>query len=1063
MRALAVALAAVVTAALVVIVVNQGPADPRRPAIGPGSPPTELLGSPRADASTTEREPDVDDPPRTDRVASTVDLTIEVLASRNPAAKAEARLLRWTPEIDAQARGPTGIPHEAIASLLERHQTDRYGRVRVEKPTYPLYVCAAPDGHQPRGALLESAPDTGVISLDCPPSTPLDVTVRDPAGTAVVGAKVTAQANFFADWYRGKRGVDNDRVTGMLVRFEATTDANGKCRFTSLADGDNLLAASASSTSAEEDYAVLPWNREIEFTLHLAGTIRGTVLDALTGQAVPGAVAASYFATQQRDDLWCGRVTTNARGGFEISTRANATAFGVRVVATGYATYVERHEAPRAGEERYLEVHLAPEAAVEGVVMGPDGDAVAGATVQAWRSDNGDWLGMDLSASDGSYRIIGLDPRHRYAVIAAKEGYGRHDVASVAPGRIDLHLGRVARLRGRVVADSLTRLEGSARIIRRNRDGSEPHTVSIDPESGAFESQEIIPGEYRVDVFVRGAAPLFAEVVVDAGESVLREFALEAGAPLAGRVVDAASGNAVAGAVIRLGDANERGRVHATFDGVEATTDAHGNFELEHVPTKSIVMLVAEANGFAPSWVAVTPPFFDATVLRLERPSTLVIRHVGPTSLTSGFSVQVSGDSIIAQTRTSAFGDPITFENLSAGLCDVYIHVRQEESFGAQVMHREATLVTGATRTVEFSIGEPGRVLGRVLTSGPLTFKNRYFVTASSPSEPSRSRHVDVSPDGTFEIRGLEADTYDFVLRHLSSNVHHVARRVLTVVEGIDQRLDLEVRATGIRGVVRLSSGDAGRGATVRYQRAETASEDRDVITDGSTRTRGDGAYEAIGLHPGLHGVIVEAPGHATARGYVDVADSGEPTKLDFTLVREAAIRVRVRDADGGPVANAELFVVPENTNDFPWFRSLFTDESGCREVPALHAGKYRVTPMRAGFFPTREWIVTRTGQMAHVEATMRRGLALEVRLGDDAIDCTVQVRDVSTGETLDVWLARQYCKSSTGSPLADASGRLVLEPVPADLLEVTANGKTLEVDLGESDGPAVVSFVEDG
>ncbi|HEY3365382.1 MAG TPA: carboxypeptidase-like regulatory domain-containing protein [Symbiobacteriaceae bacterium] len=80
---------------------------------------------------------------------------------------------------------------------------------------------------------------------------------------------------------------------------------------------------------------------------------------------------------------------------------------------------------------RTANLQLAPVGSVTGIIFGPDGWPVAGATISLWHEGAVAPAATVLTGTDGSYAFGSLKPGERYAVSAAADGY---TPSSLAPG-----------------------------------------------------------------------------------------------------------------------------------------------------------------------------------------------------------------------------------------------------------------------------------------------------------------------------------------------------------------------------------------------------------------------------------------------------------------------------------------------------------------------------------------------------------------------------------------------------------------------------------------------------
>ncbi len=205
------------------------------------------------------------------------------------------------------------------------------------------------------------------------------------------------------------------------------------------------------------------------------------------------------------------------------------------------------------------------------------------------------------------------------------------------------------------------------------------------------------------------------------------------------------------------------------------------------------------------------------------------------------------------------------------------------------------------------------------------------------------------------------------------------------------------------------------------------------------------GRYLVWGLHPDFpssHVAQVQAPAR----------------DLSLTFSAGARLSGRVVQADGSPVANYDLLVIPEETAELPLSRSVRGREEGTRnrvndpagafEVAGLHAGRYDVLVTTAS---------GGAGRAAGIDLSEGQSRELLIRLGE-SVRLRGKVIDGETGQPLPelgVTLTRigEHVLTRT-----DANGSFALERlVPGRTVGVHVRGtpgyvsETREVSLSEA------------
>jgi len=161
--------------------------------------------------------------------------------------------------------------------------------------------------------------------------------------------------------------------------------------------------------------------------------IRGRVLDADSGQAVQGAWVFTE-PTETHDVPIHEAVVTNAEGAFALDAR-HPGSHAVRVQAPGYLP----QDASISARDEMQEILLYRGGSIQGVVRADSGEPIQGARVWcAPRSNRAAWPNLRTSipahgsspgseaasSAAGEFLLQGLDPTIKYAIRAAKSGWG---------------------------------------------------------------------------------------------------------------------------------------------------------------------------------------------------------------------------------------------------------------------------------------------------------------------------------------------------------------------------------------------------------------------------------------------------------------------------------------------------------------------------------------------------------------------------------------------------------------------------------------------------------------
>jgi hypothetical protein len=274
--------------------------------------------------------------------------------------------------------------------------------------------------------------------------------------------------------------------------------------------------------------------------------------------------------------------------------------------------------------------------------------------------------------------------------------------------------------------------------------------------------------------------------------------------------------------------------------------------------------------------------------------------------------------------------------------CDVApgIHrLRAVATDGAAATTVVVAVVAGARREATLDLVPPearGAITGRVRSLGDRPFAGQVRVarTLRSDARLDGAGATRPGPDGSFRVDGLERGTWR--VQAIADDGRRSAPRVVVVpsLEPVD--LDVEAGARWVTGrVVAVEDGAPVRGASCRSWRT-TPKRVRQA-----TRTDDDGRYRVLVDAVAPNGVVVGAPGRASA----SVPWTGTDDLGEVRLERLGRVRGRVRRADGGAVPpGAVVWIAPDEV--FSRFLGTFeipTDADGGFDDASVPAGRYVV------------------------------------------------------------------------------------------------------------------------
>jgi hypothetical protein len=463
------------------------------------------------------------------------------------------------------------------------------------------------------------------------------------------------------------------------------------------------------------------------------------------------------------------------------------------------------------------------------------GAPIAGAEVAALQGEAP--AAQDVSAArtgpDGRAALTRLDPALSISIACSAPGYVRAiQELERLPPEVRCALARRASLEGRLLDGDEKPIAGATLRLERSQRSTASDRV------GAFSFDGLVPGRYRLTAAAPGYRAVARDLDLLAGERrSLGVVRLSPAERLFGEVVDAASGEPVAGASIAVVE---------PAGGGSARADEEGRFALA-AGSASGLRLEIRAGGFPAKRVDVGPEpratEEEPLVIQLARGGRVQVAvwDESADAPCLGCTVNLMGNGADPETLLTDASGQATSELLDPGEWDAYLET--VESAGATVrVHsgdavRHVTVGPGAVSRVEF---------GRHAT---LT------VGFSSPLPPgwmlaadSATFHSSVGPgaDGTFAVRRAAGEPITLAL--VDAALRRVQQAVVPADYG-DPALTLPLPATSVSGLLR---------------RDETPLPDRAVSLVGaglgaaSTVADAQGAFQIPFVPPGVYTLHVE-------------------------------------------------------------------------------------------------------------------------------------------------------------------------------------------------------------
>jgi hypothetical protein len=300
------------------------------------------------------------------------------------------------------------------------------------------------------------------------------------------------------------------------------------------------------------------------------------------------------------------------------------------------------------------------------------------------------------------------------------------------------------------------------------------------------------------------------------------------------------------------------------------------------------------APGFAKLRTSLSVPVTtDPVQLRLKAAATLAGKVLDSNGKeVAGATVQLVG-AYSPQTTTTGSAGGFTFDVSEA---EYSLSARKDGAAGA--LPRTVFATAGETKSdLVITLGTAASLSGKVVDKKTQQAVEGAEVAASPFGEDGDSGRTSSKADGTFELTGLAAGSYDVEVR--KDNYARAMKTGITVEAAQNFPLVFELEETGkVTGVVSDESGAplAGINVAIKWR------------PGGSTMTGPDGRYTLAGLDTGF-GTFVEVhrDGEDSSVSKRVQAKPGETAVLDFVLPGVGYVSGTVTTPEGAPANNVTV------------------------------------------------------------------------------------------------------------------------------------------------------------
>lgn len=612
--------------------------------------------------------------------------------------------------------------------------------------------------------------------------------------------------------------------------------------------------------------------------------VAGRVVAAETGKPVSGALVWSPEAALTPP------VVSGADGTFQLRLPVR---FRREIRAAAPGRFPAGAEVPPGAGAAPVTLSLAPAAVIAGSVVDERGGALSGCflvTVDPADAEKPPRLGW--SRPDGSFRLAGLLPGRKYAVMATQEGFapGNAEVTAPPAGKasppLRIVLTRGQRAFGRVVDEEGRPVSGVRLTLEPAFEDEPPPFEEIEGQEeetgftvmvlegssdarGAFEIANVSAGTFLLRATREGFAAFSkegVEIAAGPGPTDFGTITLERGVSIEGRVTDS------------------KGR---PVEGAEVT--ATPSISLDALGTSGVTSQQPVETGADGS--------FRIGALKRGERYDLFIRHTGHVPTTApGVEAPAEDVKIVLQTARTLSGRVVGPE--------------REPVPGAEIAATEETKASFDGAGYEFTSTRPLAV---------------------------------TDAEGRFVIADLEAGILNLVVSARQYRTRRLEgfRMPDEDVEDLEIVLDRGARLEG-----RVVDGEGEPVARARLEARLQGGEGGSGPDSQPAAVSGaDGSYVLEGLETAQYRIVVESPTHGRTDAFAAISPG--TNRLDIVFERGVEVTGRAVDESGAPVAGAAVIL-----SALPSGRGFDTvsAEDGSFRFPAVRDGLFRLTGQARGF-----------------------------------------------------------------------------------------------------------------
>ena len=735
------------------------------------------------------------------------------------------------------------VPDVTVATTagLRLGRTDKDGRltVTISRNEDAELRLTAPDCRWLRASLKRDSPAALSYTLE-PPRTMKGQVVDRQTRQPIAGAWV---------WVDGlpscsvRTGADG-RYSAVLTGFEEP-------RLRAAAAGHLPETIAAGGAATAPLLALAPVETR---------TATGRVVD-LQGRPISGAEVLLMPSSSPLGGPATSGVKTDPQGHFRIDRLGNGP-FDLQARARGFLPTRVRQVAlpPGKGNADLGVISLQAGNPLQGRVIDPEGDPVAGANVQAMPSSGlspGD-LPPDgreaVTDADGAFSLTGFRDGEILTLRVARRGFSTRTLTRIETPLaepLSVELRPAARIAGTVLDEAGHPVTAAKLVLTEEPQegtgaprGRLAAAAEVDSE-GRFELVDLAPGRFRLSALASGYLPETRNGLdLKEGRKIEGvDLRLRQGAVIEGQVL-ASDGSPAAGARVMVLD--QPAETDLGLAGrPETFADSEGRYQLGGLSEGDRKVLAQHPGSRPASRQIRVQEGRNQLDLRLGKGFEVAGRVSGPDGPVGGASLRLlpqEGSEVPASVASGPDG-AFRFDSVAEGLYRV-----QTEKPGYASDLDEVRIAGAPVTGLDIRLERGGAIVGRVLG---LAFQDlsEVQVVATSFDRPGQAGQIDY--EGRYRIEGLGPGDWK-VIATLPSQGRQAGGQISLGDGRPEARLDLEF-AAGFVLSGRVERGGSPVGGALILVEAGDGS-------GGNSVTGGDGRFRVTGLRAGAYALTALDP-----------------------------------------------------------------------------------------------------------------------------------------------------------------------------------------------------------